>query len=196
MGAAPAEHYARSREGLWVRARRQPAGGGLVEAQARIRWVGRTWQRLDADGAVTAEGDPSTLRYGAAWDSLGTIPLPFRQLQACVPLPWCDWLIHGALRHAAELVAGGWGATAAEAVGWFAPLLDGAWVVTEARYAIVGPFAPGLPLEFAGAHLVAPTWMGAALEATLTTGPGPTYPIALAGLAGLAAFAVGAVPVL
>lgn len=196
MRPAPANHYARSREGLWVRGVRAASGALAVEAQVRTVWAGNTWQRLDADGVVIATGGASSVRYEEPWQPLGPLPLPLALAQALAPLAALDWLGYGVMRHAAELVAGGWGASAAEAVGWFAALPDGAWVVTEAPYVLVGPLHAPWPPEFAGARLHEVTWdaADATLRATIVPQPGLSYPIALEGLHALGAFVMGAVP--
>jgi hypothetical protein len=139
-------------------------------------------------------GGPRDLRYAEAWEGVGAIPLPLAVARALADPTLYDWLAHGLARHAAGLVAAGWGATVAEALAWFDPLQAGAWVVPEGRYTLAGPCHPPLPAEFLGSPLTEARYEAGALVGTVHVTRAMTVPLTLPGPRALGAFAMAAVP--
>lgn len=190
--APPSVHWGRSPDGLWVRAMRGPTGLTL-EVQDRIVWEGSTWVHLGPDGQEVARGRPMELRTMPEWALLGQIPLPLTAARALAPLERFEWLAFGLMRHAVGLVVGGWGERAADVPGWFAPLEEGAWVVAEATYDLVGPWVPPITADLGGLALRGATYRAGGLEATMRV-LDKVHPVRWEGPRALGAFAIGATP--
>jgi hypothetical protein len=75
--------------------------------------------------------------------------------------------------------------------GWFSPLEDGAWVVAEATYDLVGPWVAPLTEDLGGLVLRGAAYREGGLAAT-TRVLGKDHPVRWEGLQALGAFAIGA----
>jgi len=137
----PEIYYARSADGLWVRAVR-------TSEAVRLEWQQRTEQApggmirtLDVNGAVVAEGPLHRHRWAPTWALAGSIPL------GDTLVAWCgvrnyDACAYGIQRHAAGLLAYGYGDTPEDVADWFADPADLDWAIDGVRYRIDRSFPP------------------------------------------------------
>lgn len=147
LTAPPLSHYCRSKEGLWVKAERDPLGIH-VYWQVRSDTVGGWFMEYDAQGEVMSRVPITAAVYSDPWKLAGTIE-PSNAIVEVAGLQDFDWFQFGMMRHAAELIALGWGDDPEDVMSWFDDPSEGFWI-REGEYKLVGPARmPFVGLDFA-----------------------------------------------
>ena len=134
--APPSSHYCRSMDGLWVKAERGVIGVSVFW-QSRSRVVGSDLVELDAQGEVMSSTPLAYARYADYWNLAGTIS-PSEHIIEIAGLQDFDWFQFGMMRHAAELIALGWGDEPEDVMSWFDDPREGHWI-REGAYRVCGP---------------------------------------------------------
>ena len=131
------DEYAKSALGLWVRARADGIGAVTVEAQERVVVRGGLATGIGADGEVRWEAAVAAAPPAGTWYAIGEVA--FGGGWEALEVHTLDWdrLVVGVQRHVVRLIAGGWGDSVAEVVGWFADPLAGASCVAPACYHVM-----------------------------------------------------------
>lgn len=73
---------------------------------------------IDAQGEIESVVNIASVKYGASWRSAGIILVDDSLVEFC-GLENFDFFVYALMRHSVNLIAGGWGETPEEVVGWF-----------------------------------------------------------------------------
>jgi hypothetical protein len=133
--------YARSKLGLWVRARTN-RDTVLLEAQERISVAGGIAKGIGADGEVRWEAAIPNEHSPGSWYEVGRVE--FGKPWEALHVPMLEWprLVHGVQRHMAALITAGWGDTVRDVVEWFEDPLAENTCIMPGVYRIEGEFHP------------------------------------------------------
>ncbi|MBN2258104.1 MAG: hypothetical protein JW704_09795 [Anaerolineaceae bacterium] len=116
------ECFAKSAEGMWVRAVLRDDGIELLW-QVRTKVSGSNLLIFDANGAVEASTPRERAVYPESMRSAGLIPLDDAFVEFCGVENFSDAVI-AVMRHAAYMLACGYGDTPEEIVEWFSDLKE------------------------------------------------------------------------
>ena len=194
LTAPPSQHLARSKEGLWVKAERD-AKGVHVFWQVRTTVVGGCLVEYDANGDESRRRPMQGIEYPDPWKLAGTVE-PSAEIVEVAGLQDFDWFQFGLMRHAAELIALGYGDDPEEVLTWFEDVTKGEWI-REGEYRIAGPERK----PFTGlkpARLYLDDRLGVedpVLSGTVLVGDTDEFPFEFPLEEALAAFTISAVPV-
>jgi hypothetical protein len=168
-------YSARSAEGLWVRSTLDLTKGVIsFEWLTRHRKIGMFVETLDCNGDVMDRDHVMWARWDHGWVHAGEVSLDRMELIQMVDKNHLRQLYEGIMIHGVELIALGWGESAADVVSWLHEPWKGEFIV-DTKYSAKEGVG-----EFDGLHdidVVVESWEEGVLKGEMVVQDKESFPL-------------------
>jgi len=158
-------YYSRTRLGVWIRARLDLLTGAIVlQHQPKVSFSMGATLVTDLNGRTREEFySPHSDVLGDGWSEGASLPLDTPQFSGLGGVE----LAEGVARHAACLLANGYGEDEEEVMGWFADLAALDFVEGSIKYRVLKSCKPLLFLEYGDITLECPPGEAECIDCTM-----------------------------
>jgi hypothetical protein len=165
-------YYTRTRLGVWIRSRLDLSTGEIVlQHQPKVSFSMGATLVMDLNGTTREEFySPHSDALGCGWSEGASLSLDTAQFGE---LGGALGVVEGVARHAACLLANGYGEDEEEVMGWFASLVDLDFVEGSIKYRVFKSCKPLLFLEYGDITLECPPGEAECVDCTMTIDQDP-----------------------